>query len=336
MSPWAPSSSGSIRPVAVVPTQWLMSPARSYRVSVKRSPSALQATSSLGYFGRATTSGPSRARSSGGRRAPRSARRPGRPRRRARPGARRTRTRRPRPAPPRARASGPAEREEEDHGEHHVNDLAAGGLRGQRPGGELVSVHEELEDLDDEIADEDPAERGAGRVPREPVDHTDADERDADVARDDERLVRGGQAEAGEHLRGKERESEPEDDRQDGADLQGELRASRAQGYRRRRAVPTGFEPAISSLTGTYARPLHHGTIAKVARFSRSPRTVHSARERARVGKKRRRVRFLSLAAPPVWPMSASSPRRALPAAVAASRASPRSRCGSFARVRRA
>jgi hypothetical protein len=25
-------------------------------------------------------------------------------------------------------------------------------------------------------------------------------------------------------------------------------------------AVPTGFEPAISSLTGTYARPLHHGT----------------------------------------------------------------------------
>ena len=26
-------------------------------------------------------------------------------------------------------------------------------------------------------------------------------------------------------------------------------------------AVPTGFEPAISSLTGTYARPLHHGTM---------------------------------------------------------------------------
>ena len=25
-------------------------------------------------------------------------------------------------------------------------------------------------------------------------------------------------------------------------------------------AVPTGFEPALSSLTGTYARPLHHGT----------------------------------------------------------------------------
>src|SRR5207245_1756445 len=56
--------------------------------------------------------------------------------------------------------------------------------------------------------------------PREPVDHTDADEGDADVARDDDRLVRGGQAEAGEHLRGKEREAEAEDDRQDGADLQ--------------------------------------------------------------------------------------------------------------------
>src|SRR6267142_6522101 len=27
------------------------------------------------------------------------------------------------------------------------------------------------------------------------------------------------------------------------------------------KAVPTGFEPAISSLTGTYARPLHHGTM---------------------------------------------------------------------------
>lgn len=29
-------------------------------------------------------------------------------------------------------------------------------------------------------------------------------------------------------------------------------------------AVPTGFEPAISSLTGTYARPLHHGTVAEI------------------------------------------------------------------------
>ena len=34
-------------------------------------------------------------------------------------------------------------------------------------------------------------------------------------------------------------------------------------------AVPTGFEPAISSLTGTYARPLHHGTRLKVADATR-------------------------------------------------------------------
>lgn len=35
-------------------------------------------------------------------------------------------------------------------------------------------------------------------------------------------------------------------------------------------AVPTGFEPAISSLTGTYARPLHHGTVSEGARRGRS------------------------------------------------------------------
>ena len=32
-------------------------------------------------------------------------------------------------------------------------------------------------------------------------------------------------------------------------------------------AVPTGFEPAISSLTGTYARPLHHGTVPEIRAF---------------------------------------------------------------------
>ena len=29
-------------------------------------------------------------------------------------------------------------------------------------------------------------------------------------------------------------------------------------------AVPTGFEPAVSSLTGTHVRPLHHGTRRKL------------------------------------------------------------------------
>jgi hypothetical protein len=37
-------------------------------------------------------------------------------------------------------------------------------------------------------------------------------------------------------------------------------------------AVPTGFEPAISSLTGTYARPLHHGTTEESRIRARSPR----------------------------------------------------------------
>ena len=36
-------------------------------------------------------------------------------------------------------------------------------------------------------------------------------------------------------------------------------------------AVPTGFEPAISSLTGTYARPLHHGTVPEKARLCALP-----------------------------------------------------------------
>src|SRR5947207_15924949 len=37
-------------------------------------------------------------------------------------------------------------------------------------------------------------------------------------------------------------------------------------------AVPTGFEPAISSLTGTYARPLHHGTVPETRAFlTRAP-----------------------------------------------------------------
>ena len=32
-------------------------------------------------------------------------------------------------------------------------------------------------------------------------------------------------------------------------------------------AVPTGFEPAIFSLTGRYARPLHHGTVRTDSSF---------------------------------------------------------------------
>ena len=65
-------------------------------------------------------------------------------------------------------------------------------------------------------------------------------------------------------------------------------------------AVPTGFEPAISSLTGTYARPLHHGTVPEIRAFSHphSPVPVSILPPSAPEQIKRRRVRFLSLAAP--------------------------------------
>jgi hypothetical protein len=48
-----------------------------------------------------------------------------------------------------------------------------------------------------------------------------------------------------------------------------------------RPAVPTGFEPAISSLTGTYARPLHHGTMPKKARFRALPSLHYEEKEAA-------------------------------------------------------
>ena len=64
-------------------------------------------------------------------------------------------------------------------------------------------------------------------------------------------------------------------------------------------AVPTGFEPAISSLTGTYARPLHHGTVPEIQAFSPAlPCATSILPPLDRADMKRRRVRFLSLAAP--------------------------------------
>ncbi len=38
---------------------------------------------------------------------------------------------------------------------------------------------------------------------------------------------------------------------------------------RKFQAVPTGFEPAVSSLTGTHVGPLHHGTRANDWTFYR-------------------------------------------------------------------
>src|SRR6266511_2666452 len=54
--------------------------------------------------------------------------------------------------------------------------------------------------------------------------------------------------------------------------------AEEDHGPRPKTAVPTGFEPAISSLTGTYARPLHHGTGSRDAR--RVPAILPEARNK--------------------------------------------------------
>ncbi len=46
-------------------------------------------------------------------------------------------------------------------------------------------------------------------------------------------------------------------------------------------AVPTGFEPAIFSLTGRYARPLHYGTmLLERSRSDRGPRNPTFAAKR--------------------------------------------------------
>src|SRR5688572_26035482 len=64
-------------------------------------------------------------------------------------------------------------------------------------------------------------------------------------------------------------------------------------------AVPTGFEPAISSLTGTYARPLHHGTM-RCESVCAPLAPHHSDRDEKRGGE------CASFHSPPlpVWPLS--------------------------------
>ena len=41
-------------------------------------------------------------------------------------------------------------------------------------------------------------------------------------------------------------------------------------------ADPTGFEPAISSVTGWHVGPLHHGSVAATGRIAPEPRVVAS------------------------------------------------------------
>ena len=68
------------------------------------------------------------------------------------------------------------------------------------------------------------------------------------------------------------------------AALTAELWARRHARWRPRLAVPTGFEPAIFSLTGRYARPLHYGTTDGRARPSASYRRGLRRRPVGRVG----------------------------------------------------
>src|SRR5207249_5595537 len=127
----------------------------------------------------------------------------------------------------------------------------------------------------------------------------------------EDRVARAGRRQSARHGYGPVRHHSDQADRRSGSapsseDRSGAASVLDADGSMTRlvrTAVPTGFEPAISSLTGTYARPLHHGTRTKKSAFSRSPWTL-IVPERTSAKKKRRRVRFLSLAAPPVWPTS--------------------------------
>jgi len=103
-------------------------------------------------------------------------------------------------------------------------------LSRKRARSDLVAVDQQLESLDNDVADEERAKRLAGRVPCHPVDHAETDERGADVAREDLRLYRGTtQAEARKHRGGEDEEAETESDRGDAADHEGEARAHGAE-----------------------------------------------------------------------------------------------------------
>src|SRR6266851_1108768 len=95
-------------------------------------------------------------------------------------------------------------------------------------------------------------------------------------------------------------------------------------------AVPTGFEPAISSLTGTYARPLHHGTRSEKARFRALPSQHYEEKEAASALPFTRRpagVAKLTFSSLREVPHATADPQRALAAR-------PRSRSGSSLRDR--
>jgi len=108
------------------------------------------------------------------------------------------------------------------------------GLTRQIASNDFVRVDDELEGLDDHVADEEGADGLAAGVSRHPVDHSETDEGRPDVARENLRGRRGNDAEPSEHRLGGYEKREPEDDSGDAADHEGEARGHGAESRSRK------------------------------------------------------------------------------------------------------
>src|SRR5881296_575454 len=100
-------------------------------------------------------------------------------------------------------------------------------LRRNLTGDDLAEVHDELERLDHNVANEKSAKRLPGGVARHPVDEAESDEGGADVARDDRRLRRHGETCGGECRAREDEEHEAEEHGGHAADHQRETRTNR-------------------------------------------------------------------------------------------------------------
>src|SRR6266513_57611 len=108
-------------------------------------------------------------------------------------------------------------------------DASSCGLTWELAVDDLVPVDEKLLCLHDHVADEECTQHLAGCVSRHPVDDPEADERRADVPREDLRCDGSREAEPRQHRLGRYEKCEPEDDSGDAADHEGEARAHGAE-----------------------------------------------------------------------------------------------------------
>src|SRR5437763_16789441 len=92
------------------------------------------------------------------------------------------------------------------------------GLTRQIASNDFVRVDDELEGLDDHVADEEGADGLAAGVSRHPVDHSETDEGRPDVAREDFRGRGGNDAKPSEHRLRRYKQREPEEERGGTAD----------------------------------------------------------------------------------------------------------------------